>query len=399
MKRDWKYILYLSLAFGLFLFVKLMGPKDYDWTPTYAAEDKNPFGAYVLNELLPSLFKGKKVRVINQTVYELKDSVKQQENIIVIAHSLSMPKEDTEVLLKHAEQGATILISAQSFRNKLADTLKLSTYDYLLEKNMADARRDTSFLKFVNPRFDTSQHYVFKRDNVHNYFARFDSTRTTIIAENNFHQPITIRTQWGKGNFILNCTPLVFTNIYALRRQSQQFVATTLSHLPVKDVYWTEYYSVGRLEASTPLRFILTHEPLAWAYYILVISLLLFMIFESKRKQRIIPILPPLENTSLEFVGTIGNLYYQRSDHKNIAEKKILFFFEQLRSKYMLNPASASQNFALMLAKKSGRSEEDVNSLLLTIDGIRKEESITAPMLIDLNAAMEKFNDSVHFTR
>ncbi len=32
MKRDWKYMLYLSLAFGLFLVVKLMEPRRYDCT-------------------------------------------------------------------------------------------------------------------------------------------------------------------------------------------------------------------------------------------------------------------------------------------------------------------------------------------------------------------------------
>ncbi len=399
MKRDWKYILYLSLAFGLFLVVKLMGPKDFDWTPTYAAEDKNPFGAYVLKELLPSLFQGKKVTVSNQTLYELKDSVKQIENIVVLTHSLSTGPEDTGALLKHVEKGATIFISAQSFYGKLADTLKLSTSDYLFEKAITDQRKDSSYLKFVNPHLDTAHHFVFKRDNIHNYFGRFDSTRTTVIAENDFHQPVTIRTRWGKGSIILNCTPLAFTNIYTLRGDNHQFVATSLSHLPVNDVYWTEYYSVGRLEASTPLRFVLTHEPLAWAYYITLISLLLFMVFEAKRKQRMIPIIPPLENTSLEFVGTIGNLYYQRSDHRNIAEKKILFFFDHVRTHHMMNPTSPGENFVSLLARKSGRGEEGVRHLFETINSVRRQTSITSQELMMLNRAIEEFINPIPLER
>jgi hypothetical protein len=31
---------------------------------------------------------------------------------------------------------------------------------------------------------------------------------------------------------------------------------------------WTEYYHLGRMESTTPLRFILTNEPLRWGYYI-----------------------------------------------------------------------------------------------------------------------------------
>lgn len=391
MRRDWKYILYLSLAFGLFLTVKLMEPRQYDWTPTYAVEDKNPFGAYVLNELLPNLFKGKKVTISNRTIYELKDSLKDGESMIILTHSFRSEKEDTEVLLQHVAKGASVFIGAESFHGKLADTLKLTTYDYFFTDGMQKQRKDTSYLTFVNSRFDTLHHYIFKRDNIHNYFGTFDSTRTAVIAKNDLHQPVAIRMRWGKGSFILTCVPLAFTNIYALKSDNHEFVAASLSYLPKTDVHWTEFYSVGRMEASTPLRFILTNPPLAWAYYITVFSLLLFMIFEVKRKQRIIPIIPPLENTSLEFVGTIGNLYYQRSDHKNIAGKKIIFFFDHLRTRYLLNPHTPDENFVSLLAKKAGKREEQVRQLFEMIGRVQKQTSIKKEDLIELNTLIEKF--------
>jgi hypothetical protein len=226
---------------------------------------------------------------------------------------------------------------------------------------------------------------------VHNYFGRFDSTRTSIITENDFQQAVTIRTRWGKGNFILNCTPLAFTNIYTLKGNNNEFVSKSFSYLPAEDVHWSEYYSIGRREVSTPLRFILTHEPLAWAYYLSVVSLLLFMIFEAKRKQRSIPVIPRLENTSLEFVGTIGNLYFQREDHKNISEKKILFFFDQVRTRYNVNPTTPGETFILALAKKSGHPEAEVHQLFQRIESIRKQLEITPAELIELNTSLEKF--------
>jgi hypothetical protein len=391
MKRDWKYIVYLSIAFGLFVAVKLMEPKQYDWNPTYAAEDKNPFGGYILNELITDLFKDKKVDVSNLTVYELKDSLKPGDNLIILAHYFRTDKEDTQVMLDHVEKGGHVFIGAESFYGKLSDTLKLDTYDYLFHAGLQNQRRDTSYLSFANGRLDSSHHYQFKRDNIHNYFGSFDTTRTTIIAKNDRHQPVTIRIRWGKGSFIFTCAPLAFSNIYALRRDNHEFLAITLSHLPEANVKWTEYYSVGRLEASTPLRFILTHPPLAWAYYVTVLALLLFMIFEAKRKQRIIPIIPPLQNTSLEFIGTIGNLYYQRSDHKNIAEKKILFFLEMVRSRYLLSPAVNADTFVSQLARKTGKAEETVRRLFMQIDLIRGKASITKEELIELNKTIEAF--------
>jgi hypothetical protein len=394
MRRDWKYILYLSIAFGLFIAVKLIEPKQYNWEPTYAVEDKNPFGGYVLNELITDLFKGKNVAVFNLTVYELKDSLKPGDNLIVLSHHFRSDKEDTQVMLDHVAKGGHVFIGAESFRGKLSDTLKLKTDDYLFHAGLQDQGRDTSYLSFANSRLDSNRHYQFKRDNIHNYFASFDTVRTTIIAKNEQHQPVTIRVRWGKGSFILTCAPLAFSNIYALRQDNHEFMAITLSHLPEADVKWTEYYSVGRFESSTPLRFILTHSPLAWAYYITVSALLLFMIFEAKRKQRIIPIIPPLQNTSLEFIGTIGNLYYQRSDHKNIAEKKILFFLEMIRSRYLLSPGMNADTFVSQLARKAGKTEETVRQLFLQIDSVKGRASITKEELIALNKSIEAFTST-----
>lgn len=192
-EKDWKYILYLSLAFGVYLIVQLSSPKSFDWTPTYASEDKNPFGAYALKQLLPEIFKGKKISVSNQTIYELKDSLKADENILILTHHFNMKEEDSKVLLEHAARGASVFIAAQSYYGTLADTLNINTYDYLFRNSIYEQRGDTSFVKFVNRNLDTARHYIFKRDNIHNYFGTFDSTRTSVIAENDFHQPVALR--------------------------------------------------------------------------------------------------------------------------------------------------------------------------------------------------------------
>ena len=55
---------------------------------------------------------------------------------------------------------------------------------------------------------------------------------------------------------------------------------------------------------------------------------------QGKRKQRIIPVITPLKNTSLEFVETIGRLYYQKGTRSGIAHKKIIFFLDFIRTRY-----------------------------------------------------------------
>jgi hypothetical protein len=251
---------------------------------------------------------------------------------------------------------------------------------------------DTIELQFSNTSLPEQNTYVYPYKNIHNYFETYDSARTSIVAVNEHGLPVTIRIQWGKGSLYLNSTPLTFTNFYLLGGENYGFAETSLSHLPNRPLLQSEFYQLGRMEARTPLRFILTNEPLRWAYYLTVLSLLVFMIFEAKRKQRIIPIVKPLANTTLEFISTIANLYLQKKDYKNIAEKKIIYFLDSIKSHYLLDLFHPTEILIRTLAKKSGNEEEKVIGLFKQIENIQNKPSISESELITLSNSIENFN-------
>lgn len=393
MKKDWKYILYISLAIGLFLVVKLTSPKQHNWQITYMHEDTSPYGAYALNELLPSVFNPAPIQHNYETLYEIKDSLKREGNILIISTDFLGDEEDTNALLKHVAAGGAALIAADYFYGYFRDTLQLRVRDYLFNEDGIEIfnQEDSSSLRFVAQYADSAERFLYKRDNVHNYFSQFDTTRTTVLAVNEIDKPVAIRIAWGKGDIILCTTPLAFTNINLLTGDNNRYVSTLLSYLPKTGIVWTEYYHLGRMEVSTPLRFILTNEPLRWAYYVAIVALLIFMIFEMKRRQRVIPVIKPLENTTLEFVGTIGSLYFQHGDHKNIAEKKISFFLEHVRSRYWLTTANLNNEFIANLTHKSGHDEKLVSQLVKLIVQIQRKEKITAEELINLDKQIYGF--------
>jgi hypothetical protein len=388
--KDWKYILYVGGAFFLYLVVRLSMPKQHDWTLTLAHDDKDPYGTYVLYELMPDFLKNRNINHSYKPIVELKEEIKTPATYFILADGFGADKTESSILLDHVSKGGTAFISAQYFRGAFADTLNVYTDDYFFSKGAMN-RADTSYLSLANPTVDSSA-YLFLRDNIHHYFGQFDTTRTTVIAQNDYQQPVTIRVAFGKGSFILNSTPIALTNIYMLSKDNHEFVASTLSYLPDHDIYWTEYYQQGRREARTPLRYILSNEPLTWAYYLTIATILIFMLFEAKRKQRVIPVMKPLANTSLEFVATVGNLYYQNGNHKNAAEKKINFFFEQIRSQYLLRTNQINDEFINALANKSNNNKEEVEALFKKIAFIQSSTAISPEQLIDLNERLERFN-------
>jgi len=138
---------------------------------------------------------------------------------------------------------------------------------------------------------------------------------------------------------------------------------------------------MGRMEAQTPLRYILSEPALKWALYILLLTILIAMIFEIKRKQRVIPILVPLKNETLDFVRTVASLYYQKKDHKNLAAKKILHFTDYLKQNLYVDTNDEVGEIIKKITAKTGSEENEVKILFEQMNYISNASYITSKEL------------------
>jgi hypothetical protein len=131
---------------------------------------------------------------------------------------MSLEGEDTRALLKMVDKGASPFLSANYFSGLFADTLGLNTEDVLVNLNIQDIQllQDSSYLKFSYGK--PEREYFYKRSDINTYFTGLDSIKSKayVIAKKESGNPVTLRIPWGKGQFILNATPLAFTNNYLL---------------------------------------------------------------------------------------------------------------------------------------------------------------------------------------
>jgi hypothetical protein len=206
---------------------------------------------------------------------------------------------------------------------------------------------------------------------------------------------VLLRVRAGEGAFILSSTPLFYTNYFMVHPENQQFISYALSQLPPdSEIYWDEYYKVSRIERRrrqgeeeekpSLFAYLMEKEALRWALWVLGAALLLFAAFESKRRQRIIPVVRPLPNTTLDFTRTVGQLYFQHQDHKSLAEKKIRFLLDFIRSRYYLKTPVSAPEFVASLSGKSGLPREEIAELVYLIRRIQKQTVVTENELIDL---------------
>jgi hypothetical protein len=107
--------------------------------------------------------------------------------------------------------------------------------------------------------------------------------------------------------------------------------------------------------------------------------------------QRIIPQVKPNENTTVTFTETIGRLYLQKKDNKNIADKMITYFNEYIRNTYFLNTNHVNDDFIAVLGRKSGVDKDKVDSLYRTIVATQGSAVVNDYQLLSLHEQIQNF--------
>ena len=390
MKGERKYILILVAIFVIMVAVEYNAPKPVNWSASFSKKDKIPYGCYVLFDYLSDIFPGKEISSSNRPLYNtLEDNDEHHTNYIIINEYLQIDTLDLIYLTDYVKKGNSVFIAADSYEGPLADTLKLSTGT---QYNLNVLKNDSISLNFSNPSLHSEKNFKYKNGSVENYFTRFDSSRTTILGTNSKDKVTYIKVSFGEGAFYLSTVPYAFTNYNAIKGNNGEYIYRALSCLPVANTTWDEYYKPNtHKEDETPLRFILETPALQSAYYLLIIGLILYIIFEGKRRQRVIPVILPLKNTSLEFVETIGRLYYQKGTNSGIAHEKIMFFFDHIRSTYNINTNILDSSFYESLSIKTLIPVDELKKLFTFINQVQAASAVDESTLMELSNQIETF--------
>ncbi len=383
-----------GIALLAIIVIELLRPTPVNWKPSYTSTDKIPFGAYVFFEELKGLDNQKEINVVSKNPYDFLNELEYKSNstYIFINSSIDFDRRSYEKLMAYVEQGNSVFISAGDFGQIIKDSLNIETeMEYqLTEKEITPTFFSSAIKEDTVPKF--------KKNIYKTVFKSFDTTKTTTlgyykdeVVQEKMSQVNFIKVETGNGAIYFNTLPEAFSNYYMLNG-NHTYAATCLSFLNnFKTIYWDDYLKDGRKIIDSPMRFVLNQTPLRWAYYLLLIGLLVFVIFTGKREQRIIPIVKPLENTSIEFTKTIGNLYFQHKDYSDIISKKITYFLEKIRSTYYINTNTLDADFVNRLAVKTNHSVEQTRELINFISSLKAKAMHNEADLIALHKKIEEF--------
>lgn len=365
-------------------------PKPVDWTVTLSRHDKNPYGAYCLYSELKDIFPQSVINTYQSPVYDqVNNATRSNTAYLLMAPSLfGLSKEDVNELLHYTALGNYVFFCSFNFSPALKDTLHFSTgyRDDFMSK-------DSATINFSNPLLHTAANTGFKRQTLEGYFTKYDTVKTTVLGHNQLNDANFISMRVGKGALFIHVLPHCFTNNFLLTRNNALYTSKALSHIPpgVRSVYWDEYYKPRSAGSQNVLRYILKDTSLRWAFRLGLATIVLYVLFGMKRRQRIIPVITPVQNSTVDFVRTVGNVYFNRQDNKNIAGKMINYFREWVRAHVYLSSAEGDETFAQNLSKKSGVEQQQVDELLRLVEDVQSMSTVSDKALLQLNRQLESF--------
>lgn len=407
----------------IFVFIRDQNPR-YSWQEDYE-EEKKPYGTHIIYKLLQSYYPSFNFHEIETGIAEdlpSLDSLNENiiSNYIFIGEGLFLDSVELNRVLDFVSAGNNVFMSSKDIPFEIKTTVFEELCSDYWFYNYPQVHDTTALLNFQHPELRVGPPYKYTYIS-HNETRRYrwhyvessyfcDEYYSPVILGNmndslvNFY-----KMGYGLGDFYFHTTPLAFSNIHLLDSTAVEYAASVFSHLPEGDIYWD---AVSRLPLGVarsldrnnrdgamdrglsnegPLSFILSQPPLAWAWYTGLTLAVLFLVFQSRRKQRIIPVAKPNKNTSLEFINTIGRMYFHQGNHRKLSLKKMTLFLSFVRNRYYLETNDLDKEFVDRLAAKSDIPTTLIDKILLFHKNISSSNFVSEKTLIEFHKEMEKF--------
>ncbi len=189
----------------------------------------------------------------------------------------------------------------------------------------------------------------------------------------------------GKGRILIHTEPLVFTNYYLKTDEGQSYVGQVLSQLQRSRLIFDE--GPARQKAMTeitdnrknPLSYLFKRKGTTYGWLGLLGLGFLYILFNTRRMERPIPVIPPRKNETITFIHNMSSLYRRRNAHAAIARLRIDSFMFKMRTVPGISGSITDPEFEVALSEKLQIPKEQVAQTFRFIRNIerKKPEDIT----------------------
>lgn len=410
MKKYIPYILagLLSAAIIVMLVTgKNKSRRQLDERITLRKQDKIPYGTWVAYKELSDLFPNAAI-YNNRNAPGYWDSLSMYDDgqaLIIITGKFNADENEMKKLISFIEKGNDVFVSARTISYSAGDLMDCRVNMDDISSYYGNSERDSLSVYLSAPPYEKNFNYAYPGKSLDASFSIYDELTTEVLGQDAQGRPNFIRLRAGKGNIFIHLAPMAFTNYFLLYKNNIGYYEKALSVInpAVTKIVWDEYYLNKKLldEPNGKKKnwfTVLMNEKngngdhsFRAAFWLAILLLLLYVLQEMRRKQRPIPVIKKPSNDSMDFVKTIGRLYYDKGDHKNLCRKMTSYFLEYVRNKYKLLTGELDEEFIKNLQYKSGAGEQELRDIVNFIKYSEDAPVLSDKQLADFHRQLESF--------
>ncbi|MBX2921273.1 MAG: DUF4350 domain-containing protein [Chitinophagaceae bacterium] len=390
-------LLLLALIWG--------GKKDqFDHRVTLNRKDKIPYGTYVAYNNLKYIFPEASLNVNKKEPGYWEDEIVKydtgNQTMFIVTKEFNATRQELTELFHFVSRGNDVLIAAYDFSldARLFFHMNLSYADAGYQIDDFIPSLDTLELSLSSSPFtkEPSQ-FKYPGRKFYSFFDSFDTSMSYVMSRTIDSAVVCLRMRAGNGSFFIHTAPLAFSNYFLLHKQNISYYNNLLSALDpaTTNVIWDEYFihkpAYDQPKDPSPLRVLLAQRSFRTGLLTALVGLILFMALGLKRRQRMIPVIKSPANDSLDFVKTIGRLYFQKKDNRNLAQKMTAYFTEYVHNHYHIPTDNMDNDFVVRLSQKSGCDEKTIQLITDCIKFVQENSALHDQQLSEFYTSLNKF--------
>lgn len=396
MRKTILYCTFFLLLAIVFASCNIQKPVVPPLKETFAKKDKNPFGSYVFYNQLKQVFYQNELNSKKENFETVWRQISDTASVyILISKNVFLSEAGQKAMLDYVNDGNCLFISSENIDSSLLDSLGCKvnepTYAGLENMKYTSVNLDTAF-------YDDASAYTYFYVPFANHFVQYDTSITNVLGTNEVGEANYLEVFYGKGRFYLHCEPRALGNYFLLQKNNYQYLQNLFAFTALRPehVYWDDYYNKKNYPPSeqgskSGIQLLLQYPATARAFWLVLLLLAVYILFGGKRRQRIVESIPSNTNTTVAFTETVGHLYLQKKDNRNIADKMIMYFMEHIRKQYYLNTSQVNDDFITTLSRKSNVPKEISEDLFRSINLVHNSFEITDQQLLLLNQQIDIF--------
>ncbi len=367
---------------------------DINWQGNYNYNGKDALDLWLFNSLLKD----------DYNVVEGRDSLEVEpvkKTMIVVDNWVRFSYTEFENIMDDVSEGSTLLIVGNSI-NLNGDDIEHVYGDDITADSLALNIDSVEYFVGFESRHKGNKHFEQFQDlqfeliennaildvlladfYTTNYIDTLFENKRKILRDT-----MMVCYQIDEGKICIHNAPYLFSNIAASQDFYLPHYKRILSTVANENIVLIKQGQKSS-KAESPLKYILNQRSFRWAYYLAVLTVILYVIFGGKRKQAVIPLVNKKKNTSMEFVYTVSRLYKNQKRHDRLALKMKANFMNFVENKYFIY--ENDREFWEKLQKKSKAEENLLNMIKKELSMIYEHMDYSTKKLSNLYLIINKF--------